>query len=134
MSRVTLLFIIASLFYLCVGVTVGVVLTVHTDLIGYLLPMHAHTNLLGWVSMMIFAVAYHVLPRFSGKPLFSDALANMHLVFSNVGLLGLLIAWPLLRVFGTVTIQAVHIVAALFYAIGAFLFVINIGKTVFGKD
>lgn len=134
MSKVTLLFIIASLFYLCLGVSVGVVLTVHTDLVGYLLPMHAHTNLLGWVSMMIFAVAYHVLPRFSGRPLFSDTLANLHLIFANVGLLGLIIVWPLLRVYGTITVQAIHIVAALFYAIGAFLFVFNIARTVFGKD
>ena len=134
MNKVTLLFIIASLFYLCVGVTIGVVFTVHTNLIGFLAPMHAHTNLLGWVSMMIFAVAYHVLPRFSGRPLYSETLANLHLIFANVGLLGLIIVWPLLRVYGTVTIQAIHIVAALFYAIGAFLFVINISKTVFGKD
>lgn len=134
MSKITRLFIIASFFYLCVGVTVGVVLTVHTNLIGFLVPMHAHTNLLGWVSMMIFAVAYHVLPRFSGRPLYSETLANLHLIFANVGLLGLIIAWPLLRVYGTVTTQAIHIVAALFYAIGAFLFVINISKTVFGKD
>ena len=133
MSKVTLLFIIASLFYLCVGVTIGVVFTVHTNLIGFLAPMHAHTNLLGWVSMMIFAVAYHVLPRFSGRPLYSETLANLHLIFANVGLLGLIIVWPLLRVYGTVTIQAIHIVAALFYAIGAFLFVINISKTVLAR-
>ena len=83
---------------------------------------------------MIFAVAYHVLPRFSGRPLFSETLGNLHLILSNIGLLGLIIVWPLLRTYGTITMQAIHIVAALFYAIGAFLFVINIGKTVFGRD
>lgn len=134
MSKLTLLFIISSLSYLCLGVTIGVVLTVHPDLIGFFLPMHAHANLLGWVSMMIFAVAYHVLPRFSGRPLYSETLGNLHLVLSNIGLLGLIIVWPLLRVYGTITLQAIHIVAALFYAVGAFLFVFNIGKTVFGKD
>lgn len=134
MSKITQLFIIASLFYLCLGVSVGVVFAVHPNLIGLLLPMHAHTNLLGWVSMMIFAVAYHVLPRFSGRPLFSETLANLHLIFANTGLIGLIIVWPLLRTYGSVTIQAIHIVSALFYAVGAFLFVINIGKTVFGRD
>ena len=136
MSKLTLLFIIASLSYLCLGVTIGVIFTIHPDLIGVFLPMHAHANLLGWVSMMIFAVAYHVLPRFSGRPLFSETLGNVHLILSNIGLLGLIIVWPLLRTrtYESVTLQAIHIVAALFYAIGAFLFVINIGKTVFGKD
>ncbi len=134
MGKITLYFIIASLFYLCLGVTIGVVFTIHSDLIGVFLPMHAHANLLGWVSMMIFAVAYHVLPRFSGRPLFSETLGNLHLILSNIGLLGLIIVWPLLRTYGTITLQAIHIVAAVFYAIGAFLFVINIGKTVFGKD
>lgn len=134
MSKITLLFIIASLFYLCLGVTAGVVLAIHPDLIGLLLPAHAHTNLLGWVSMMIFAVAYHVLPRFSGRPLFSETLATLHLILANTGLICLIIVWPLLRTYGSATMQAIHIGSALFYALGAFMFVLNIGKTVFGRD
>ena len=135
MSRITLLFIISSLTYLCLGVTLGVLLTLFPGVIGFLLAMHVHTNLLGWVSMMIFAVAYHVLPRFSGKPLYSDRLADLHLILSNIGLIGLLISWPLSKYYYGASIFRMTLTgSALLYAVAAFMFVYNIGKTVFGKE
>lgn len=39
---------------------------------------HTHLNLLGFVVMMIFGIAYHILPRFAGKPLHSEAWASAH--------------------------------------------------------
>ena len=30
------------------------------------------------VSMLMFGVSYHILPRFSGKQLYSDMLVNLH--------------------------------------------------------
>lgn len=135
MSRITLFFIIASLTYLCLGVTAGVLLIIFPDSIGLFLAMHVHTNLLGWVSMMIFAVAYHVLPRFSGKPLYSDRLANLHLILSNIGFIGLIVSWPLSRYFyGASLFRMTLTGSALLYAVSAFMFVYNIGKTVFGKE
>ncbi len=84
--------------------------------------MHAHTNLLGWVSMMIFAVAYHVLPRFSGRPLYSNRLADMHLILSNIGLIGLIITWPLSRLYlTTFAVRTIFTVFALFYAVASYI-------------
>lgn len=135
MGRVTQFFIIASLFYLCLGVTIGVLLAIFPGAIVGFLPMHAHTNLLGWVSMMIFAVAYHVLPRFSGRPLYSDRLADMHLILSNIGLIGLIITWPLSRYYlTTFAVRIIFPVFALFYAVASYMFVYNIYKTVFAKE
>ena len=37
---------------------------------------HTHLNLAGFVVMIIFGVAYHILPRFAGKPLHSEAWAS----------------------------------------------------------
>ena len=134
MSRVTRLFILAGLIYLCTGVTIGVLLTVFPDAVGWLLAMHAHTNLLGWVSMMIFGVSYHVLPRFSGRPLYSDRLAGLHLILSNAGLIGLIISWPLSKAYyGVALLQFMLTISALLYAISAYMFVYNLGKTVFGN-
>lgn len=134
MSRVTRLFITASLLYLCLGVTIGVLFTIFPGAIGGFLPVHAHINLLGWVSMMIFAVAYHVLPRFSGRPLYSERLADFHLILSNIGLIGLMIAWPLSKYAWTPAIQVLLTGSALFYAIASYLFVFNLGKTVFARE
>jgi cbb3-type cytochrome oxidase subunit 1 len=39
---------------------------------------HLHMNLLGFVAMMIFGVAYHVIPRFTGHSLHSRRLAAVH--------------------------------------------------------
>jgi len=135
LSRVTKLFILASLIYLSIGVTIGVLLTVLPDAIGWLLAMHAHTNLLGWVSMMIFGVSYHVLPRFSGRPLYSERLAGLHLILSNTGLIGLIISWPLSKAYyGVALLQLLFTGSALLYAISAYLFVYNLGRTVFAKE
>ena len=135
MSRVTKLFILASLIYLSIGVTIGVLLTVLPDAIGWLLAMHAHTNLLGWVSMMIFGVSYHVLPRFSGRPLYSERLAGLHFILSNTGLIGLIISWPLSKTYyGVALLQLLFTGSALLYTISAYLFVYNLGRTVFAKE
>ena len=104
--------------YLIIGVTIGVLLTVYPGAIGGFLAMHAHINLLGWLSMMIFAVAYHVLPRFSGRELYSERLSNTHVILANIGLIGLMISWPLSRYYWTPMIRLMFTGAALCYAVG----------------
>ena len=84
--------------------------------------------------MMVFAVAYHVLPRFSGRPLYSERLADTHVFLANIGLIGLIIAWPLSRYYWTTPLRVLFTVAALCYAAGAYLFVYNILRTVFAKE
>ncbi|HEX6588350.1 MAG TPA: hypothetical protein VF039_04960, partial [Longimicrobiales bacterium] len=74
-------FIRSSLFWLGVGVVLGVLMTAWPAAIQYR-TAHMHANLLGFVSMMIFGVAYHVMPRFSGNPLRSPAEARWHLVIA----------------------------------------------------
>jgi len=98
------------------------------------MAMHAHINLLGWLSMMVFAVAYHVLPRFSGKALYSERLADTHVILANAGLIGLIISWPLSRYNWTPAVQVIFTGAALCYAVGAYLFVYNILRTILGKE
>lgn len=52
-------------------------------------PVHVHLNLLGFMSMMIYGVLYHVLPRFIGRPLYSYKLAWFHFYASNIALIGM---------------------------------------------
>ena len=89
MSQVTLRFIKASLLYLLTGISMGLLMLLWPRWMGVYLPIHAHINLLGWVSMLMFGVSYHILPRFSGKQLYSEMLASLHFWFANIGLIGL---------------------------------------------
>ena len=61
-------FLKSSLAWLALGVTFGVAMAAHPVWTVYRLA-HVHMLLLGFVAMMIFGVAYHVIPRFAGFPL-----------------------------------------------------------------
>ncbi len=89
-------FILASLGWLATGVTLGLGMAVHdavspgaANWTWLLLPSHTHVMTVGWVSMMIFGVGYHMIPRFSGVLVWSPRLAWWHLALANLGLLGM---------------------------------------------
>ncbi|HBY94505.1 MAG TPA: hypothetical protein DEP84_11195, partial [Chloroflexi bacterium] len=56
-----------------------------------------HLATLGWVMLMIVGVAYHVLPRFSGRGVRGPAWARLQLLFHSAALLlmvpGLGLGW-----------------------------------------
>lgn len=78
-------FMKASVTWLALGVTLGLAMAVHPPW-TVLRPVHMHMNLLGFVSMMIFGVGYHVVPRFAGFPLHSRRAAGWHWWLANAGL------------------------------------------------
>ena len=89
-------FLKASLTWLALGVTLGVCMAVYPSWIVYR-PAHMHMNLLGFVAMMIYGIAYHVVPRFTGHPLHSRRLGGAQWWMSNVGL-SLMVVGLVLRV------------------------------------
>lgn len=85
MSPTTLRFIKTGMAFFVLGALIGVLLSLpptrgalYAASGGRWSLAHAHFNLAGFVIMIIFGVAYHILPRFSGKPLHSDAWAAIH--------------------------------------------------------
>jgi cbb3-type cytochrome oxidase subunit 1 len=124
-------FIKASVAWLALGVTLGVAMAMHPAWVIYR-PAHLHMNLLGFVAMMIFGVAYHVLPRFTGHPLHSRRLAAAHWWIANLGLVlfaaGFMLA-PHGRRFGAMLIAAGGTLSAL----GAYSFVYNVWRTLDGR-
>jgi cytochrome c oxidase cbb3-type subunit 1 len=86
-------FIRASLVWLGVGVLLGLSMAFFPAQALVYRPAHVHANLLGFVSMMIFGVAYHIIPRFTGNPLHSRPLAMTHLWTANLGLALLVGGW-----------------------------------------
>jgi len=54
---------------------------------------HTHLNLAGFVIMTIFGIAYHILPRFAGKPLHSEAWAAAHFWIATFATAGMVIGF-----------------------------------------
>jgi heme/copper-type cytochrome/quinol oxidase subunit 1 len=130
MEWFTSAFIKASLTWLAVGVTTGVAMAINPQWTVYR-PAHFHMTLLGFGAMMIFGVAYHVIPRFVGHPLRSRRMANVHWWLANAGLL-LMVTGFMLRPWRAVplTVSTVLLaVGGVVSAIGAYAFVYNLWRT-----
>lgn len=89
--EIPLKFAWASLTYLVIGSTMGVLMLLTSESIK---PSHAHVLLIGFVAMMIFGVGYHLLPVFAGTDLYSLRLAEIQFWLQNIGLIGLAFTMP----------------------------------------
>lgn len=123
-------FIKASLCWLLTGVSLGVAMAFGPQLIIYR-PAHVHANLLGFVSMMIFGVAYHVIPRFSGAPLHNRRLASAHFFVANLGLIGIVGGFLAIPRWSFIGRPMLHTGAGL-TTVGVVMFVYNIWRTMDG--
>lgn len=132
MSKTTLGFLFSGLIYLSLGIALGILFFVLPQTRA-LRTVHAHLNLVGFVTFAIFGIGYHILPRFRGKPLYSENLAWWQFWLANTGLAGLLL-FLTLATYGTggnfIIAQAVFsgILALSFY-----MFVYNMFRTLLGK-
>lgn len=128
-------FLKASLAWLALGVTLGVAMAAHPVWTVYRV-VHMHMVLLGFVTMMIFGVAYHVIPRFAGHPLWSRRLAVWHWWVANAGLALMSVAFTL-RVISEAASRASTLVLAVggaLSALGAYAFALGIWRTIDGKE
>jgi cbb3-type cytochrome oxidase subunit 1 len=125
-------FIRSSLVWLGIGILIGVSMALWPGEALAYRPAHLHANLLGFVTMMIAGVAYHVIPRFTGNALHSRPLAVTHLWVANVGLalmVGGWIARVRLGAAGEVALRVGSVTAA----VGAGLFIYNLWRTLDGR-
>ena len=84
MDRFVRNFIIVSIIYLGISSILGICMLWNQSLMS-LKFVHSHLNMLGWVSMMIYGVGYHVLPRFSGRPLKYPKMGELQFWTANLG-------------------------------------------------
>lgn len=117
-------FIKSSLAWFAAGVILGVAMAVKPELVIYK-PAHLHMNFLGFVTMMIFGVGYHILPRVAGSPLKWKWLASAHWWIANAGL-ALMVGGFMLRPWFNAPGQIVLATGAVLSATGALSFVVNI--------
>jgi cbb3-type cytochrome oxidase subunit 1 len=123
-------FLKSSLAWLGFGVTLGLAMAVHPVWTVYR-AVHLHMNLLGFVAMMIFGVAYHVIPRFTGHPLHSRYLAKLHWWSANAGL-ALFSAGLAAQAQAGRSAPALLGVGGTLSSVGAFVFIFNIWRTIDG--
>lgn len=87
-------FISAALFYALLGGLVGLIWLIDPGAVpGKVVRLHAHLMLVGFVGMMIFGIGLHVLPRFTGRTLFSERMADAQFALVNLGLLAMASGW-----------------------------------------
>jgi cbb3-type cytochrome oxidase subunit 1 len=123
-------FLKASLAWLALGVTLGLAMAVHPAWTVYR-PAHAHMVLLGFATMMIYGVAYHVIPRFTGHALHSRRAAGVHWWMSNVGL-ALMATGFALQANGSALAAPVLAVGGTSSAAGAYTFAYVLWRTIDG--
>ncbi|HXE57835.1 MAG TPA: hypothetical protein VNK43_07535 [Gemmatimonadales bacterium] len=93
-------FLRAALLYLVAALALGVILTLPRaveahPLLGALWPTYLHVLVVGWLTQLIFGVAYWMFPRHSaGRPRGSAALGWASFWLLNAGLLLRLVAEP----------------------------------------
>lgn len=124
-------FLKSSLAWLALGVTLGGAMAVHPAWIVYR-PVHVHMNLLGFVTMMIYGVAYHVIPRFTGHPLHSRRLAGVQWWLANIGLATMAVGFTLRARGGLDVATAVLGIGGVLAAGAAYGFVYNLWRTIDG--
>jgi len=131
MDRAVVWFIRMSLVYFLLATVLGIGM-VHSDAwVAYYRDVHVHFNLLGWMSMMIYGVGYHILPKFSGRFIYSPRIMNVQFWFSNLGLIGMGLGWALMgRGIAQEAARGLLLAGSLASAVGAALFVFNMAMTI----
>ncbi|MFQ5428257.1 MAG: hypothetical protein ACE5EZ_04675 [Thermodesulfobacteriota bacterium] len=127
MSKITVAFIKAAMVYFVLAMLLGIHMS-RTGVAYPSMPVHVHFNLLGWMSMMIYGVAYHILPRFSGQALWSEKLSTWHFYLANIGLIGMTLGWLLIGRSGGG--GAILYIFSLVEGVSIVFFALNMFKTV----
>ena len=115
MPNASFLFITVAIIYAIIGMITGIMMGV-TEAFNYG-DLHAHINLIGWTSMALFGLVYHVHPEMARSP-----LTRIHFWVANVGAIVFLIGiYVVLTTYDTV----LAIVGSLLVLASMFIFLIN---------
>lgn len=111
--------------YFTIGVLAGLTMGIIHDF--RFTSVHAHVNLLGWVSMALFGLIYHFYPNAA-----NSKLAKTQFWLHNIGV-PVMLSGIALQVLGVSAALPPTIIGSLAVVIGVILFMVNVFKYV-GKD
>lgn len=116
------------LFALVLGVIIY--LPVENRYSVFLLPVFYHSITLGWITQLIFGIAYWFLPKYSKeKPRGSEKIAWATYGTVNLGMLLRVIGEPLVAINGGTALgREILFASILFLSVSGILFVINSWK------
>ena len=132
MDRFVKGFIVMSIVYLGISTVLGIFMLGSQNLLA-LKFVHSHLNMLGWVSMMIFGVGYHILPRFMGRPLYSNRVGEAQFYLSNISLVTMLLFYTLNIYDPSSTYRMLTVASGAVQAFTLFLFFYNMLMTLLTK-
>jgi hypothetical protein len=124
MAKLDVKFLLLAAILLTSGVSLGIYMGVVHDFA--LAPVHAHINLVGWVSSALFGIVYALYPQLQER-----RLAHVHFYLAAPSAL----LFPLgiyLSIFHQQPLLA--IIAANVWAIGVLLFLIQIAGLALARD
>jgi hypothetical protein len=131
MPPLTRWFLKSALIYLVTSLLVGVALAARSVLglpeaIATLTPVYVHLFMVGFVAQMIFGVGFWMFPRYSkDAPRGSERLALLTYVALNAGLIGRVVAEPMLTLWPGAVWTAILILSAGLQWLGALAFTVN---------
>jgi len=121
MDRFTKGFVVASLVYFFLAAVLGIWMGA-AETGEWVHFAHVHFNLLGFMAMMIYGVAYFILPRFNSKTLKWPQWVPYHFFIANLGLLGMVATAAERPSTGFSIFAALSV-------LGAAMFAVNLGVT-----
>lgn len=110
--------IFAAVLYLCAGVSLGLFMGASHD--HTLFPVHAHINLLGWVSLTLIGIIYHFFPVAG-----ASRLATVQFWLHNGALIVMMGALGV-HLYGNEAIETVVALGSVVMLVSMFLFAGNV--------
>ncbi|MCB9994320.1 MAG: hypothetical protein H6873_11770 [Hyphomicrobiaceae bacterium] len=102
MRGIAFYFFVAAVICVTIGMAWGIIMAATND--HLLAPAHAHLNLVGWVTMALFGLYYHVTPKAaaSGLPRIHFGLAILGVVTMVPGIAIVIVTEnPILAIIGS---------------------------------
>jgi hypothetical protein len=127
MNMLSIRCIKAAFGYLALGIGLGAWFALDRAQGAWLRPLHAELNLWGWATLLIYGMAYHMLPRFTGRPLRRPRLATAQSWLAISGVALVVLGW--VGVVGALPgAQSLLVSGAIVQVVAAILFALLIGE------
>jgi len=136
MPLLSRLFLKTSFIYLAVGLILGILLAGQAvwNLPGFvsaLDPVYIHLLTVGWLTLLIFGVAYWMFPKYSmERPHGNDQISWAAYFLLNIGLILRVVTEPLIAQNFNSFLAGWLVISALFQWLGGILFIANLWKRV----
>jgi cbb3-type cytochrome oxidase subunit 1 len=114
-----------AVVYFTIGVLAGLIMGIIHDF--RFTSVHAHVNLLGWISMALFGLIYHFYPNAA-----NSKLAKIQFWLHNIGV-PVMLGGITLQILGVSGALPPTIIGSIVVVVGVILFMVNVFKYV-GKD